>query len=417
MALKEVPLEALEAVARAYGVIVVETDKNNKEAHGHGEANNEAAETSPKAENQTNDGSPCETTQVDNTEGDDSSSKDAPQDALNSATRREELLKGFQVFAETYDPWKDLCEAHVKDIDRALDELEEEEIETGEELTDILQDTENTKPRHIRVLDSACSVNNTLSNLPPGRHQLVALDLSENATDCVATPMEMGFPWLRKLSIGSSSISTPLNLQGLWRLVILDISYIQTGDNSAIDFAPLADTLRRLVADGCGWKALPPSISKLAILQVLSAQENELTPAKSVISVLAPLAPNLYELDLRENPFQDSASCMREYHELVNSALPGLKLLDNQYLRSEGADIALKDVPHLREDLNRHDTVIDANEDRASCSCLEGTACVDEYSCKDWHHREEIAAYVREHGTPPPPRIEPPADDGPVVKL
>ena len=30
-----------------------------------------------------------------------------------------------------------------------------------------------------------------------------------------------------------------------------------------------------------------------------------------------------------------------------------------------------------------------------SCSCLEGNPCVDEYSCKDWHNRFEVA---KKHG-------------------
>jgi len=30
-----------------------------------------------------------------------------------------------------------------------------------------------------------------------------------------------------------------------------------------------------------------------------------------------------------------------------------------------------------------------------SCSCLEGNACQDPYTCKDWANRERIAAQVR----------------------
>ena len=40
--------------------------------------------------------------------------------------------------------------------------------------------------------------------------------------------------------------------------------------------------------------------------------------------------------------------------------------------------------------------VADANEDRGSCSCLEGNPCLSQYTCKDWAHRFEIARLVRE---------------------
>lgn len=42
------------------------------------------------------------------------------------------------------------------------------------------------------------------------------------------------------------------------------------------------------------------------------------------------------------------------------------------------------------------DTVADANEDRSSCSCLEGAACAVPDACKDWEHRFEIAKRVRD---------------------
>ena len=41
------------------------------------------------------------------------------------------------------------------------------------------------------------------------------------------------------------------------------------------------------------------------------------------------------------------------------------------------------------------DSVADAMEDRAGCSCIEGNACVDRYRCKDWENREKVAANIR----------------------
>ena len=34
------------------------------------------------------------------------------------------------------------------------------------------------------------------------------------------------------------------------------------------------------------------------------------------------------------------------------------------------------------------------DEDRSSCSCLEGNACVEKFCCKDWNNRFKIARAV-----------------------
>ena len=41
-------------------------------------------------------------------------------------------------------------------------------------------------------------------------------------------------------------------------------------------------------------------------------------------------------------------------------------------------------------------SVADQNEDRGSCSCIEGNPCQSQYTCKDWAHRFEIAKLVME---------------------
>ena len=41
--------------------------------------------------------------------------------------------------------------------------------------------------------------------------------------------------------------------------------------------------------------------------------------------------------------------------------------------------------------LTLHDDDGGAQEDKASCSCLWGNACVNEYGCKDWANRGEVA--------------------------
>ncbi|GBG30446.1 Plant intracellular Ras-group-related LRR protein 1 [Hondaea fermentalgiana] len=330
---------------------------------------------------------------TDESRGEDQGSMSAP-DASS-------MLDALNAFAEAHDPWLKLVDADLADIDLAIEDLEEEEIDSEEEIQGILADaTPREMPRNIRVLDAACDIMQVVPPPAAGRHHIVALDLTENATPSAEQPMRIGLPWLRKLSLGSASVASRLDLHGLWRLAILDISYIQTSDNSAIDFQPLAGTLQRLVADGCGWTSLPASISALKNLRALAAQENELTDIHAVVATIAWLE-GLRELDFRENPFQECTKTRTEYASLLHTRLPKLELLDNHLLKESGANVPLQNLPHFREDMNRSDTVADANEDRGSCSCIEGTPCAVEYTCKDWKHRNEIAAYVREHGTPP----------------
>ena len=39
-------------------------------------------------------------------------------------------------------------------------------------------------------------------------------------------------------------------------------------------------------------------------------------------------------------------------------------------------------------------SVADQNEDRGSCSCIEGNPCQSQYTCKDWAHRFVVAKHV-----------------------
>ena len=40
-------------------------------------------------------------------------------------------------------------------------------------------------------------------------------------------------------------------------------------------------------------------------------------------------------------------------------------------------------------------SVADQNEDRGSCSCIEGNPCVEPLCCKDWANRFQVAARIR----------------------
>jgi hypothetical protein len=227
--------------------------------------------------------------------------------------------------------------------------------------------------------------------------RVVALKLDGSSSAAAAAPRLVGAPWLRLLSL--VSVEAPaLDLWGLSRLVVLDVSAVQTDDNALLDLSAVP-ALRRLTADSVGWDRLPAGLCALAHLESLSAQDNAMEDPEASYEVLAQLHA-LRELDLRENPFfmEIGQVALRRYRERVRQLLPELVTLDNQQLKLGGAaTMSLAKVQGLREHMGRTDTVADQNEDHESCSCLEGTPCEQEYSCKDWKHRFEIAKYAREH--------------------
>lgn len=232
------------------------------------------------------------------------------------------------------------------------------------------------------------------------RNYIVSLKLDAcDNNEIEFVPMQFGAPWLRSLTLGACSFPS-INFSGCFSLVHLDLSYSNLCSDE-IDFAPLGSTLLRLVADGCSWSALPNSIGALKCLTFLSAQENEISEINDELFVILHELSRLRELDLRENPFYDEAgqAAVRAYRERMVLAIPGLEMLDNKSLRITGgaATMRLENIKGLREDMNRTDTVADQNEDRGNCSCIEGTPCETEYTCKDWKNRDTVARIAREN--------------------
>ena len=108
------------------------------------------------------------------------------------------------------------------------------------------------------------------------------------------------------------------------------------------------------------------------------------------------------ELDLRENDIASNIGT-RAYKDLISIKLfpsKQIKMLDGKKINTEDDDSAsqirsLSEVKGISSALQSEDTVMDNNEFRESCSCLEGNPCVDKYNCKDWANREKIAKEVR----------------------
>ena len=104
------------------------------------------------------------------------------------------------------------------------------------------------------------------------------------------------------------------------------------------------------------------------------------------------------ELDLRENDIISNIGT-RAYRDFIGIKLfpsKQIKMLDGKKINNEdGASASqirsLSEVKGISSALQSEDTVMDNNEFRESCSCLEVNPCVDKYNCKDWANREKIA--------------------------
>jgi hypothetical protein len=69
-------------------------------------------------------------------------------------------------------------------------------------------------------------------------------------------------------------------------------------------------------------------------------------------------------------------------------------LLDNQFLNTSSSIKSLGNIKGLADTIAMKG-VADGQEDRSSCSCIEGNPCADRICCKDWKNRYEVAARIR----------------------
>ena len=71
-------------------------------------------------------------------------------------------------------------------------------------------------------------------------------------------------------------------------------------------------------------------------------------------------------------------------------------MLDNAFLKTESSVSSLAELTDLKERMAESDEHFASQEDKSSCSCLEGNACVVKTCCRDWKNRFEVAARVRD---------------------
>ena len=222
-----------------------------------------------------------------------------------------------------------------------------------------------------------------------------------------------------------SPLSTKFVCTNLNMLLYLDISF---SDISLKNFDTSGLTqLRMLNLEGCSLTTLSIDggdddgesiyshfLTYLINLETLNLSDNEFEEEDcindlSILSLSSITNHNnnntnnrnrvFIELDLRENDIVSNIGS-KNYKELIEETLfpsKQLKMLDGKKINSDVITNikSLSDVKGISKALQSEDTVMDNNEFRESCSCLEGNPCVYKYNCKDWTNREAIAKAVR----------------------
>lgn len=272
---------------------------------------------------------------------------------------------------------------HSSSSSLALDDLleaEELDIESWADLADVTVESEAGRglPMRIRLEADSRAAEETCSAAAV-QDKVVGLSVAHPET--AKPPLSRGLPWLRSLSVAGSALQT-LDLEGFFFLRHLDLSFVTTLAAAQPDLSPVAGTLSRLVLDSCELAAWPATVFFCVKLENLSAQDNELPEP------LSPLA-GLRALDLRGNPCVPSCAADRAAYEgRLQRLFASLAALDNRNLNTAVGALAAS----RQQVAGGADAVADGNEDRGSCSCVEGNPCQSEYTCKDWKHRFAVAA-------------------------
>ena len=229
---------------------------------------------------------------------------------------------------------------------------------------------------------------------PEIRRRVVALDLS----NCSVNALSPKMPFTRELVLSGCIFtlsSKGCNLSYAFPfLFVLDLSYVDLSDDlqlNAFGLSRMAQ-LVKLSLDGCNLVEIP-CIDGLPRLTYLSLMENEIRSFGDTQHA------GLEVLDLRENEeFRCGNGRAEEVLLEARERFPKLKMMNNQILNRNAKVVNYGDIAGLKDEFARTDTVADENEDRGSCSCLEGEPCAVEYTCKDWKNRFIIAEYARQGG-------------------
>ena len=215
--------------------------------------------------------------------------------------------------------------------------------------------------------------------------------------------------WWRVMSLSGCNLSGGVDGKGLEVLLHLDLSFSEV-DLEKFSTAGL-ENLRFLALEGCSLESLvedsegPHWLSNLLSLEELNISDNDLDESDGIqpLKHLATVGRRrrFLTLDMRENALVEEIGRQKYTALLHENLFPApnynLHMLDNKKLQEDTSALTkgLHEINGLAQALGRKDTVMDQNEFRESCSCLEGNPCTNKYNCVDWANREAVAAGVR----------------------
>jgi Leucine-rich repeat (LRR) protein len=357
---------------------------------------------------------------------------------LNSTTQ--DQAKQFHELNQLIDPWSDI---EIKDQLAILLSNDEDTNSNATRLKQIIVDASGSMEQSLLEVESSFTCN-TKDATPTGVTALSIIMDESTATD---PPKSFSFFFLShvvSLSFAQGGLTSwclpdkeekeekdkkennfikYLNLSGcplnsspyfssfnLSNLLILDLSFADIPSLGVLNFKQLAN-LRRLALESCSLESLQCNdkndtspLVELKKLEYLNISDNELADIESVQFGLKCVASTLLELDARDNEIQDTLG-RNKYNTFmtvtifnIENGAPLIKL-DNRMLNRTGNKLIktkmLSQTEGISESIGGNDEVVNANEDRGSCSCLAGNACVEQYNCKDWKNRFKIAKEVR----------------------
>jgi hypothetical protein len=214
---------------------------------------------------------------------------------------------------------------------------------------------------------------------------------------------------LRQLNLSGCPLNAPpfFSSVHLSKLLVLVLDFSDIPSLGELEFSQLHQ-LKRLSMEACslstlhGEDGVSSPLEHLKVLEYLNISDNELEDPESITAALCGVRCTLIELDARDNEIREVLG-RKKYDTLMLSTIfdetTPLQKLDNKALGrgAGGAPVAkvyaLSSTPGIAKALSSKE--FEHMEDRGSCSCLAGNACVEQYNCKDWKNRFKIAKEVR----------------------
>jgi len=138
--------------------------------------------------------------------------------------------------------------------------------------------------------------------------------------------------------------------------------------------------LQSLSMDGCGLSSLDVTFTKaLPSLKILSLVDNEIESSGCLKAISG--MKKLEEIYVTDNEIEESSKHVKE----LASLQPNLKRVDLELLGTGPASQSLADrqktMDLVAEAMKAKGGVMEANIDKATCSCVEGNPCAGSTNC------------------------------------